>query len=115
MGASSVICGEPKKKVVEKVGGSDWVMFFWYEYPLLFSTRSSALHPQRKTPVLPKHPLSWLVKSTLPPLASPSDAVRHQVVLVGKGCRELRLGGGPLRSRRRLFPRPIWQRAGLDA
>lgn len=98
------------------MGGSHWVMLFWYEYPLLFSTRSSALHPKGKRhTVLPKHPLSWLVKSTLPPLASPSDAVRHRVVLVGKGCRELRLGGGPLRSRRRLFPRPIWQRAGLDA
>lgn len=48
MGASSVIGGEPKKKVVEKVGGSDWVMLFWYEYPLLFSTRSSALHPKGK-------------------------------------------------------------------
>lgn len=59
--------------------------------------------------------LSCLVKSTLRPLASPSDAIRHRLVLVWEGGGELRLGGGPLRSRWRLFTRAIWQRAGLDA
>lgn len=105
-----------KKKVVEKVDGSDWVMLFRYEYPLVFSTRPSALDPKGKHhTVLPKDSLYCLVKSTLRPLASPSGTVRHRVVLVWEGCGELRLGGGPLRSRWRLFPRAIWQRASLDA